>query len=314
MTEKSSEYTTPRSLVVICLVLAVVFTIAVIAGARVLMQRTTLTPVAMGPVDAPEADSPTCSDFASSLPQALGEFRNVGVLDPAPAGTAAFKTLGGAQLNVRCGVRLPDQYTVLSRTVDAGGAQWFEVKDATPGSDLHTWYTVNATPTVAVTGTQDAGQQLAPVGEHTQNFTGAARAPQPYPLGDIPMVSSPAADTVCQRMLDALPPSFSGYQRIQRDDAPSRSATYLSDGAAEPVVVRCGAQMPESYQAGERISQVDDVAWFAEPSTAQGSTSGRWFALSHEQIVAVSMPNDAGNAAVEAITTAISSSMSKVGS
>lgn len=309
MTKKASGFFTPRGLVIVSLVLAIAFVVAVLAGARIMMERTTLTPVAMGPVDAPEAESPECSEYIDSLPDKLGDFHNVGVADPAPAGSGAYRTVSGAELNVRCGVHLPDQYTVLSQTTDAGGSKWFEVKDTTPGSDLHSWYAVGSTPTVAVTGGEESAEHLAALAEPAKSFSGEAPKPKAYPLADIPMVSDSDATPTCSKFLDALPDSFEGYERVERDDAPSRSATYLSTDVAEPIVVRCGADMPESYAPGEQITQVDDVAWFAEPSLAQGSTSGRWYALSHEQIVAVSMPNDAGNAGVDAVTTAISKTM-----
>lgn len=298
--------------IIISLVLALLFVVAVIGGARMYMEKQAMVPVAMGPVDAPDAESQTCTDFVGNLPEDLKNYQNVGVVDPAPAGSAAYRNLSGAELTIRCGVRLPDQFTELSETTEAGGAQWFEVKDATPGSELRTWYSVNASPAIAVTSDSDLGDELAGVGEATSSFTGAAPQPGKYPLSDLRMSSSSSdATSVCSAFLKALPDSFDGYRREERDDAPSQSATYLSTNNAEPVVVRCGAAMPDSYGPGEQITQVNDVAWFAEPKVAQGSTTGTWYALSHQQIVAVSMPNTSGNAAVNAVTKAIQDTMKK---
>lgn len=295
--------------IIIALVLAVLFVIAVVVGARIVMERQSMVPIAMGPVDAPDAESQTCSQYISDLPQELGGYKNVGLVDPAPAGAAGYRNLAKDELTVRCGVRLPDQYTVLSPTIEADGSKWLEVVDATPGSDLRTWYSVGSSPAVAVTSSNDITEQLGSLGHATKSFPGEAPEPGPYPLSEIPMVSSSDANSVCSEFLNALPDSFAGYAREEREGAPSRSATYLSTDSAEPVVVRCGAELPESYGSGENITQVNDVAWFAEPSVAQGSTTGVWYALSHEQIVAVSMPNNVGNAAVDAVTEAISSTM-----
>lgn len=310
MTKKTSDNTTPRVFVILSLVLAVIFVIAVLMGARIVMERQTYTPVSMGPVDAPEADSAECADYVGALPEKLDNFRAVDVMDPAPAGVAAFRDGSGEELSVRCGIRIPDQYTVLSSTTEAGGATWFEIADATPGSTMRTWYSVGSTPSLAVTTSSEHDPDLAALGEPSSAFTGKAPQPGSYPLADLKMVS-PLSDATatCEKFLNELPGEMEGYKKTERDDAPELSATYLSTGTAEPVVVRCGAEMPESYAPGERVSQVDSVAWYADPTLAQGSTSGIWYALSHEQVVAVAMPNDAGNAVVSDITSTIEKTM-----
>lgn len=308
--DSTFAYITPRSRVFVALGLAIFFVAAVIGGAWVMMQRHVYTPVAMGPVHAPAAESAQCLQLASRLPEKLPGYKKVSVVDPAPAGTGAFRDSQGEELTVRCGISVPDQYTVLSRTRDAAGARWLEVPDATPGSALRTWYSVGSSPAVAVTSTKDIADILPEFSESLSALDGPAPTPGPYPLGTLRMVSpESAAAPVCQSFLDALPATVEGYERTQRADAPSLSATYLSTGAEEPVVIRCGAALPESYRPGEKITQVDSVAWFADPSLSRGSTSGLWYALSHEQIVAVSMPNSAGNELVSQVTRAISETM-----
>ena len=309
-----SDKNTPRGFIILSLVLAVIFVGAVLAGARIMMQRESMTPVSMGPVDAPEAESTTCSEYVGALPEEFEGFRQVEVMEPAPAGATAYRDSAGEELTVRCGVRLPDQYTVLSTAVEAGGTDWFQVRDETPGSDMRTWYSVGATPTVAVTTSVVAGEEavdLTALGEPAATFSGQAIEPHPYPLSDIALANNNPSASVCKQFLAALPSEFEGYTATERQDAPSQSATYLSSEGAEPVVVRCGVQMPQSYEPGERISQVDDVAWFADTSLSSGSTAGVWYALSHEQIVAVSMPTGAGNTVISSITSAIEKTMEK---
>ena len=79
----------------------------------------------------------------------------------------------------------------------------------------------------------------------------------------------------------------------------------------EPVVVRCGVAFPESYERGERLSQIDDVPWFDAPALAQGSTIGHWYAIGHEEVVAVAMPQFSSGDVLPTVTKAITESMSK---
>ncbi|MBC2681808.1 DUF3515 domain-containing protein [Corynebacterium anserum] len=310
MTKQASDNTTPRTVVILSLILAVLFVIAVLVGAHTVMERQTYTPVSMGPVDAPEAESQECSDYIDALPDKMEHFRAVGVMDPAPAGAAAFRDESGEELSVRCGVRIPNQYTVLSSTTDAGGATWFEIADVTPSSTMRTWYSVGSTPSLAITTSSEHAPDLEALGKPAAAFTGAKPQPGPYPLSDLTMVS-PISDATptCTKFLRELPHEFEGYVRTEREDAPQLSATYLSSDLAEPVVIRCGATLPKSYKPGEHISQVDSVAWFSDPTVNQGSTTGVWYALSHEQIVAVSMPSNAGNAVISGVSTVIEKTM-----
>ncbi|MGJ4092925.1 DUF3515 domain-containing protein [Corynebacterium macclintockiae] len=355
---------TPRYLIILSTVLAVALIIGVIAAAKITVDRKVYAPMAMGPVDAPEASSQVCADFVDRLPGNLGRFRAVELREPAPSGAAGYRDSSGAELSVRCGVNVPDQYTVLSPVFSAGEVRWTAVSDATPGSDLRTWYAVGGSPAVAVTTSADVGGALGAVGSALSSIYDAnsPAKPAPYPLSDAPVAGGsegsgeagpPGAaggsegsggsgtsggeteSPACRKFLDSLPSALGSWRLVHTstgsgtpsdqakfgslpkdvsrsalDKAPSGSATYLADDR-EPVVIRCGLAMPRSYAPGAQLTQVDDVPWFSDPSLSRGSTMGHWYALGHEQIVGLAMPQSAGDEVIASVTSAISSSLKK---
>ena len=326
--EASSPVSTPRYLIILSTVLAVVLIIAVITAAKITVDRKVYAPVALGPVDAPEASSQVCADFVAGLPEEMDRFRAVEVRDPRPDGTAAYRDSSGSELSVRCGVNVPDQYTELSPVVSEGDTRWTVVSDATPGSDLRTWYAVGGSPAVAVTTSADVGD-AAVAGDSGSREAGgstsggAAESPAchkflgslPEALGDWRLVhrsaggSEKGADQGKQGT-DLVKPDLlpDGVDRSVLDKAPSGSATYLAE-EQEPVVIRCGLAMPKSYAPGAQLTQVNKVPWFSDPSLSRGSTMGRWFALGHEQVIGLAMPQSAGNEVISSVSSAISTSL-----
>lgn len=362
--ESTSPVSTPRYLLVLSTVLAILLIVVVIVAAKITMDKKVYAPVAMGPVDAPEASSQVCADFVAALPRDLDRFRSVEVRDPAPDGAAAYRDSSGAELSVRCGVNVPDQYTVLSPVFTSGDARWTAVSDATPGSDLRTWYAVGGSPAVAVTASSEVGSALEGVGSTLSSLYDAdsPAKPAPYPLSEAPVAGGSGASgktdgsgeadgsgktdgsgdagtsggatesPVCRKFLETLPDSLgdwrlvhisSGSSKVKDadalpegvdesvfDKAPSGSAAYLAE-RHEPVVVRCGLEMPETYEPGANLTQVDDVPWFSDPSLSRGSTMGHWYALGREQIVGLAMPQSAGEEVISSVTSAISDSLKK---
>lgn len=315
--DQASDNTTPRFFIFLALALGVIFVVGVLGGAKVISDRNTYSPVSMGPVDAPQAESPQCRAIADELPEKASGFRKVEVRDPAPAGTAAYRDERGTELTIRCGVNAPDQFTQASITEEHAGAQWLPITDATPGSNLNTYYTVGAGPVLAITSEADFRGALDEFSSAIASHTDAAAAParKPYPMSK----QKPAKqvdEKVCREFLGALPDKMGDYSRVGSEDpaasqAPEHSATYRAD-RREPIVVRCGLDMPEGYKAGERLTSVNDVPWFAEPGLAQGSTSGNWFGLGREQIVGISMPGaQEDNSTITEVSKAMVKTMKK---
>ncbi|WP_245557328.1 DUF3515 domain-containing protein [Corynebacterium terpenotabidum] len=324
-----------RTATVLSLVLAVVFVAAVLAGAKILVDRNVYTDVSMGQVDAPDAQSPACDRILDALPDRTADFRSVGVTDPAPAGAAAYRNSGGTELTVRCGVSVPAQFTTVSTTVDSGGTRWLRVDDATEGSDLSTWYTLSS-PVVAVTGTVESGTSLdkvidlAALGKAVAEGTdGSSPEPREVPLSDLEDATGTDAASSCTAFTDALPDSFGDYRRLTETTVASETTpagtklSELSDGdvsvavwtadGMEPVVVRCGVAMPASYEAGVQLTQIDDVPWFEDTALGNGSTAGVWYALGYAGTVAVSLPLSAGSAVLPQISGIIAETMEKTG-
>ncbi len=293
------------------LILAIIFVAAVLAGARVLVDRHVYKPVGMSPVNAPKANSQQCHDVVNALPNSSGKFRRVDLLEPAPEGAAAYRNSEGKQLTVRCGVDAPDQYTKLTTLEDHGGGKWMHVKDATPGSNLNSWYQVGGGPVLAVSGEAGSTELLDDLGASVKDKPGDAPTPRPFPLSDL----KEAKANKCEPFLGTLPPRFEGgYHREQVADAPRGTAVYLNDDGLEPIVIRCGVAMPKDYQPGATINQVNEVPWFEDASLAQGSTAGLWYAVGHEDVVALRMPGDSGNSVITQVSDAIAKTMDKRGS
>lgn len=300
--------TPPKLAVVMSIILALAFIAAVILGARILTDRATYKPAAVSPVIAPAAESPECRSIKESLPDKLDHFKKVEIVEPIPAGTAAYRDGQGTELTIRCGVDTPDQYTVLSKTHEAGGSDWLTVTDATPESNLRTYYQVGGSPVLAVTTEAEIGNALPEISHAATGNIDPQQAPepQPFPLAQTSLEGDGHAQ-MCREFIGSLPDSIGDYraQDVSHvEGSPSQSKAWLAEDK-EPVVVRCGVALPESYEAGATLNQVDDVPWFAEPGLAEGSTSGRWYALGREAVVALYMPGAQGNDVISAITGTI---------
>lgn len=70
-------------------------------------------------------------------------------------------------------------------------------------------------------------------------------------------------------------------------------------------MVRCGVAFPSAYEAGAQIQQIDSVAWFEDTTLGNGTTASTWYALGREIVVAVSVPQNSGNAALVEMTKII---------
>lgn len=293
----------------LALSIAVVFVVFVLIGAKILIDRSVYTPVAMGPVNAPDAEGAVCDAITGDLPERIGDFRDVGVADPAPAGASGYRDSGGTELSLRCGVTAPAQYTELSSVEDSGGESWLQIADATPESDLTTWYSVGHSPVIAVTtdGDLSAGD-LGDIGEAVAEHGDPDAAPQPnaIPLSELAR-STGASDHRCGDLADVLPDDIGEYSRLDAAEHPADldgSLAWVAEGR-EPVVLRCGVDLPDSYEAGAQLTQVDTVPWFQDTELAEGSTAGIWYALGYADTVAVSLPLDAGNAVLSEVSTAV---------
>ncbi|MBK4139505.1 DUF3515 family protein [Corynebacterium macginleyi] len=286
-----------RTMIFISLGLSIVMVLAVLFGAKYVFTNTAKAPVAVSPVDSEEADSQACRDFVNALPdQAMGQPR-ADIAEPVPAGVAAWAANSQDKVTARCGVAMPFQYTDYSTTQDINGERWFQVKDATSGSNLTTWYTAQRFPIVAVTTFNDEGPE--DLNEAVATLKDKPAKTHLPPLRDI----KPSKNDRCAAVEKALPEEIAdGYHRRNID---AKDTYVWSLEGHEDIVVRCGVARPENYKAGVQLQQVNDIAWFEDTTLAQGTTAGTWFALGRENYLALHAPQDSAQSALVALSDII---------
>jgi Protein of unknown function (DUF3515) len=162
----SSSEGPPRAVLIVALLLAVgaLGVILAIAATR----HPPLQPVAIAAVPAPRAQDPACRTLLAALPQRLGNYQRAPTVQPAPAGTAAWRAGGDSEpVVLRCGLDRPADFVVGSPIQLVDRVQWFEVRQ----DDRSTWYTVDRPVNVALTLPSGSGptpiQQLSELIDHT---------------------------------------------------------------------------------------------------------------------------------------------------
>ena len=113
-------------------------------------------PVALVPVDAPDAGGADCAKLVKALPATLvSNGKPLGraeIAAPAPKAAVAW---GPAESPVvlRCGLSRPPELTPTSSLRVISKVQWLPIN----GDDATTWYAVDRGVTIALTVPQDAG-------------------------------------------------------------------------------------------------------------------------------------------------------------
>ncbi|MGX6512044.1 DUF3515 domain-containing protein [Rhodococcus sp. SJ-2] len=140
---------------------AVALPVALLTGvvvAAIMMSRDPVTsPVGLGPVPAPEAESTSCTDLLAAVPENIGEFARAELADPAPVGAAAWQAPDASEVVLRCGLERPAEFDQAAALQVIDGVQWFEVSGAAQGIDASTWYAVDRPVYVALTVPNGSG-------------------------------------------------------------------------------------------------------------------------------------------------------------
>lgn len=140
---------------------AIALPVALLAGivvAAVIVDRTPmLGPLALGPVPAPEAESDACADLLAALPEKLGDYARAELVDPIPAGTAAWQIAEAEPVVLRCGLDRPNEFDAAAALQVVDGVQWFEVSGEAEGIDASTWFAVDRPVYVALTVPNGSG-------------------------------------------------------------------------------------------------------------------------------------------------------------
>lgn len=297
-----------RTAVYISLGLAVALVLGVIVGARYFFQQVALQPVAMTELPSPEADSPECAALVDSLPEKVLGHKRAELAAPAPAGAAAWQSSSTRRITLRCGVEMPLQYTEYTPVSSHNGAEWIRIDDATPGSSMVTWFSADRWPVVAVTtDAEGLGRADTPVDEINVSALPQRDLPRnPAPLSELqPATHSTdgSGANACGGLLAALPESLvEGYKRLPENKVASPQTAVWTQLGHEPIVLRCGVNDPEHYEAGATLQQINGIPWFEDTITATGTTSSTWYALGREVNVAAFVPSGEGNEVITTLT------------
>jgi hypothetical protein len=146
----------PRPLLIAALIVAVGAVVVVLVVAVVRQGPSERTPIVIASASAPHAESQECNALIAALPEQLGEYSRAAVLEPAPAGTAAWRAEDRDEaLILRCGLDRPLDFVVGAPIQVVDAVQWFRVADqaddARADEGRSTWFAVDRPVYVALT-------------------------------------------------------------------------------------------------------------------------------------------------------------------
>jgi hypothetical protein len=117
-------------------------------------------PLAVAPVDSPDATSPECSALLAALPIELagsdGPLAPRPIADPSQQGVRAWAATP-RPLVLRCGLPRPVELTPTSTLLEVNGVQWLQLDDGLPEPVQVSYIAVDRPVYVALTMPVDAG-------------------------------------------------------------------------------------------------------------------------------------------------------------
>jgi len=117
-------------------------------------------PLAVVPLDAPDADGPRCAALLAALPAELpadgGPLPTRPLADPAPPGTRAWAA-SPRPVVLRCGLTRPAELTPTSALLEVNGVRWLRLDDGVPDPVVVSWVAVDRPVYVVLTAPPDAG-------------------------------------------------------------------------------------------------------------------------------------------------------------
>ncbi len=159
------------ALITTAIALPVALLIGIIVAAVLIDRKPVLGPLALGPVPAPNAESAECADLLAALPEKLGDYTRAELVEPVPAGTAAWQIDEAEPVVLRCGLDRPGEFDAAAALQVVDGVQWFEVSGAAEGIAASTWFAVDRPVYVALTVPNGSGP--SPLQEVSAALTGA---------------------------------------------------------------------------------------------------------------------------------------------
>jgi Protein of unknown function (DUF3515) len=111
-------------------------------------------PLAVAPVDAPNAGSPSCTSLLAGLdgdlPSGGATLPRRALADPAPAGVRAWAA-APEPVVLRCGLPRPAELTPTAALLEVNGVRWLQLDDGAPSPQLLTYVAVDRPVYVALT-------------------------------------------------------------------------------------------------------------------------------------------------------------------
>ncbi len=117
-------------------------------------------PLALVPVDAPDAGGPECTALLAALPETLpsstGPLPPRPLADPAPAGARAWAAAPRPAV-LRCGLTRPAELAPDSPLLEVNGVRWLRLDDGVPNPVLVSYVAVDRPVYVVLTAPTDTG-------------------------------------------------------------------------------------------------------------------------------------------------------------
>jgi hypothetical protein len=117
-------------------------------------------PLAVVPVDAPDATGPDCGRVLAALPAELGDPGDAlptrPLAEPAPPGVRAW-VAAPQPVVLRCGLPRPVELTPTSALLEINGVQWLQLSDDAPNPQVVTYVVVDRPVYVVLTEPVDSG-------------------------------------------------------------------------------------------------------------------------------------------------------------
>jgi hypothetical protein len=117
-------------------------------------------PLAVVPVDAPDAAGAGCAALLAALPAALpaagGTLPARPLADPVPPGTRAWAA-APRPVVLRCGLTRPAELTPTSALLEVNGVRWLRLDDGVPDPVVVSYVAVDRPVYVVLTAPTDAG-------------------------------------------------------------------------------------------------------------------------------------------------------------
>ncbi|WP_127782690.1 DUF3515 domain-containing protein [Rhodococcus sp. X156] len=176
--------THPPAVLAAAVALPVALAVGVIAAAVIAKDDSAGDgPVVVGAIPAPEATSPECTSLLAALPQTLGDDERAQLVQPAPAGAAAWQGPESADpVVLRCGIDRPAEFDTAAALVEVDGVQWLQISGAEVGLSSTTWVAVDRAVYVGLTLPNGTGPTPVQEISSTVRATLPATALDPAPV------------------------------------------------------------------------------------------------------------------------------------